>query len=651
MRIQNKLDILATPQMSDDYDHSLLGLNKPISYLDEEDENGEWGILTMDGDDDDVIGNDNTTDLSHDLEGQSHDIKERSHDLEGQSHDIKEQSHDLEEQSHDADTQPEDIQQKQSSCDLEKLLHDTASEMHFDDIVEPSNSKTSPESNKNEKRVQIKLEEKTSPLQRHPNSQSWSEGRSETLAVVNMSSRSNSLSSSSFEHFPPLFSYDKGHLLCRSPSLVSGLLSDPQQLQLMTSASKSNTIAPHLINDDDDIDGFDEEPLSFLPDSGNTDDKCEEEPLRESSFIETTSNHITNTEDTTTIPNINLSDSSTPDITALPSVVPTTIEEDTNTPSKKYSSTPSKARKRVMFSKHDTSASSIRDDTSTAIFNNPSFIFLQLYHSGAMGTHSTDAPPLLLPPSETIDRALKVLDHIPPYNTHKIGVIYVGEGQSTEQEILSNTSGSSRYLTLIKGLGRTINLSECTSDLIYLGGLDTDGADGQLTCYWEDDITQVIFHVATLMPTVASNPNCSNKKLHIGNNFVTIVYNDSESPFQFGTIKGQFNYAEVIVQPLTCGMNCVSLAVKKGLDKLIDCSSTLISDKWLPILVRQKALLANLASLVLLSQASHDHYPSNWLGRLKQIRRIREKILSDSSSDKRNNVPSNVTNNDFTLYC
>jgi tuberous sclerosis protein 2 len=268
-----------------------------------------------------------------------------------------------------------------------------------------------------------------------------------------------------------------------------------------------------------------------------------------------------------------------------------------------------------------------------------------------MGTHSTDAPPLLLPPSETIDRALKVLDHIPPYNTHKIGVIYVGEGQSTEQEILSNTSGSSRYLTLIKGLGRTINLSECTSDLIYLGGLDTDGADGQLTCYWEDDITQVIFHVATLMPTVASNPNCSNKKLHIGNNFVTIVYNDSESPFQFGTIKGQFNYAEVIVQPLTCGMNCVSLAVKKGLDKLIDCSSTLISDKWLPILVRQKALLANLASLVLLSQASHDHYPSNWLGRLKQIRRIREKILSDSSSDKRNNVPSNVTNNDFTLYC
>lgn len=26
-------------------------------------------------------------------------------------------------------------------------------------------------------------------------------------------------------------------------------------------------------------------------------------------------------------------------------------------------------------------------------------------------------------------RAVKLLDHIPPYNTHKIGVVYVGKGQ------------------------------------------------------------------------------------------------------------------------------------------------------------------------------------------------------------------------------
>ena len=47
----------------------------------------------------------------------------------------------------------------------------------------------------------------------------------------------------------------------------------------------------------------------------------------------------------------------------------------------------------------------------------------------------------------------------------------------------------------------------------------------------------MIFHVATLMPTRPTDPLCSNKKLHIGNNFVTIIYNGSQLPYAFGMIK------------------------------------------------------------------------------------------------------------------
>ena len=90
-------------------------------------------------------------------------------------------------------------------------------------------------------------------------------------------------------------------------------------------------------------------------------------------------------------------------------------------------SSPSRPRKRVMFHTPP-SSSSIREDTPTDVFNNPAFIFLQLYHSSSLGVHSSD-PPILLPSSESMERAIKVLDHIPPYNTHKIGVVYVGEGQ------------------------------------------------------------------------------------------------------------------------------------------------------------------------------------------------------------------------------
>ena len=30
---------------------------------------------------------------------------------------------------------------------------------------------------------------------------------------------------------------------------------------------------------------------------------------------------------------------------------------------------------------------------------------------------------------QAMERAVKLLDRIPPYNTHKIGVVYVGKGQ------------------------------------------------------------------------------------------------------------------------------------------------------------------------------------------------------------------------------
>ena len=44
----------------------------------------------------------------------------------------------------------------------------------------------------------------------------------------------------------------------------------------------------------------------------------------------------------------------------------------------------------------------------------------------------------------------------------------------------------------LRGLGQIIKLSECVSNLVYLGGLETDGIDGELACFWEDDITQGI---------------------------------------------------------------------------------------------------------------------------------------------------------------
>lgn len=168
----------------------------------------------------------------------------------------------------------------------------------------------------------------------------------------------------------------------------------------------------------------------------------------------------------------------------------------------------------------------------------PGFIFLQLCGQGIFG--SPASKPLPLPSNDSTTNSLKVLDYLPPYETHKIGVLYVGPGQiKNEAGILQNSHGSLRYRDFLQGLGTLIKLNEADPQKTFLGGLDGKGVeDGEFACIWKDDVMQVIFHVATLMPTkMTGDPNCNGKKRHIGNDYVAIVYNNSEEEFDISTIK------------------------------------------------------------------------------------------------------------------
>ncbi|XP_038058921.1 tuberin-like [Patiria miniata] len=296
----------------------------------------------------------------------------------------------------------------------------------------------------------------------------------------------------------------------------------------------------------------------------------------------------------------------------------------------------------------------------------PSFIFLQIYYS-PMFSDDTERP-MALPLSQVTQRAVKVLDRIPPYDTHKIGVLYVGSGQTKDQTaILSNVYGSTRYVEFLRGLGRLISLKDVSPNEVYTGGLDHQGSDGKFAYWWHDDIMQVIFHVATLMPNKESDPTCNCKKLHIGNDFVSIVYNESKEPYQLGTIKGQFNFAEIVIEPLDSESNLVTVQAKQDLEAMIGSRGPrMITNKNLPLLVRQMALHANLASQIYQSQmrgSLAEAYTSNWLERLRQIKRLRGKISQGAPSNTlaamaatsslrhhERRKGSSVTLDDFTDY-
>lgn len=241
--------------------------------------------------------------------------------------------------------------------------------------------------------------------------------------------------------------------------------------------------------------------------------------------------------------------------------------------------------------------------------------------------------PRLLPDDESSTRALSVLDRTPSIDLHKIGVVFVAFGQTKESEILSNVNGSEFYAAFLKLLGNLVVLADNRD--IYTGGLDTssDALDGKFGLIFIPDqrLTQMIFHVTTMMPTnEVGDPNGTAKKRHIGNDFVMIIWNEA-GPYNRETIPGQFNLIHIIIEPVSGlpenGYNLFSFRVTISFREDIPVAtplSILISGKSLGSFVRQTAIYCNMIAQVFISGEA----TSNAKERLRQIKRLRSRLDS-----------------------
>ncbi|XP_067929120.1 tuberin-like isoform X2 [Watersipora subatra] len=278
----------------------------------------------------------------------------------------------------------------------------------------------------------------------------------------------------------------------------------------------------------------------------------------------------------------------------------------------------------------------------------PNFVFLQLYQMGVL--HSSNVPVPIPDNNEEYARGLNNLRRISPYETHKVGIVYVGKGQANdERAILRNSYGSQRYSQFLKRLGTLLTLKYCDPKDMYIGGLDhQEGIDGKYTYAWHDEVVQMVFHVATMMPTSENDPKCGNKKRHIGNDYVTIVYNDSGQAYSLGTIKGQFNYVNIVIEPLDLITNSVSVLCKEEIKPILEHVSTkVISDTHVASLVQQIALHSSMASLICKSMNDGVLFASNWLERLRKLKQMKEKVRK---SRRTRSTESGEWVTDFTEY-
>uniref|UniRef100_A0A673C580 Signal-induced proliferation-associated 1-like protein 1 n=1 Tax=Sphaeramia orbicularis TaxID=375764 RepID=A0A673C580_9TELE len=149
----------------------------------------------------------------------------------------------------------------------------------------------------------------------------------------------------------------------------------------------------------------------------------------------------------------------------------------------------------------------------------------------------------------------------------KVGVMYCRAGQSTEEEMYNNETAGPALEEFLQLLGEKVRLKGFTK---YRAQLDTKtDSTGTHSLYTTYKDYEIMFHVSTLLPYTPNNKQQLLRKRHIGNDIVTIVFQEPGAhPFTPKAIRSHFQHVFIIVRVHNpCSDNtCYSVAVTRSQD-------------------------------------------------------------------------------------
>ncbi|XP_019725799.1 signal-induced proliferation-associated 1-like protein 1 isoform X1 [Hippocampus comes] len=149
----------------------------------------------------------------------------------------------------------------------------------------------------------------------------------------------------------------------------------------------------------------------------------------------------------------------------------------------------------------------------------------------------------------------------------KVGVMYCRAGQSTEEEMYNNEKAGPALEEFLQLLGEKVRLKGFTK---YRAQLDTKtDSTGTHSLYTSYKDYELMFHVSTLLPYTPNNKQQLLRKRHIGNDIVTIVFQEPGAhPFTPKAIRSHFQHVFIVVRVHDpCSDNtCYSVAVSRSQD-------------------------------------------------------------------------------------
>ncbi|XP_064206226.1 signal-induced proliferation-associated 1-like protein 1 isoform X1 [Anguilla rostrata] len=129
----------------------------------------------------------------------------------------------------------------------------------------------------------------------------------------------------------------------------------------------------------------------------------------------------------------------------------------------------------------------------------------------------------------------------------KVGVMYCKAGQSSEEDMYNNEGAGPAFEEFLDLLGERVRLQGFEK---YRAQLDikTDST-GTHSLYTRYQDYEIMFHVSTMLPYTAKNTQQLLRKRHIGNDIVTIVFQEPGAlAFTPKVIRSHFQHVFIIVQ-------------------------------------------------------------------------------------------------------
>ncbi|XP_034149371.1 rap1 GTPase-activating protein 2b isoform X4 [Esox lucius] len=130
--------------------------------------------------------------------------------------------------------------------------------------------------------------------------------------------------------------------------------------------------------------------------------------------------------------------------------------------------------------------------------------------------------------------------------TFKFGVIYQRFGQVSEEELFGNSEETPAFTEFLSLLGDTVELHDFKG---FRGGLDVcHGQTGSQSVYTHYRELEIMFHVSTKLPYTEGDMQQLQRKRHIGNDIVGVVFQEEATPFVADMIASNFLHAFILVQ-------------------------------------------------------------------------------------------------------